>query len=333
MLQRRQFLKFSPDPAPTTENYWLHISRAVMACRFEITLPVRETKGVSIANQALDDAERLEQQLTIFKESSEVSFINRGAAERAIKVSPALFQFLLLCQVLYKATEGAFDITSAPLSRCWGFLKRQGRIPDFDEIETAKSFVGNDKLLLDEASQTIRFAHKGVEINFGSIGKGYALDYLKRRVQSRVKTALLSAGASSFCAIGKGDFGHDGWAVGIRHPRYQDKRLALLKLRDCAMATSGNEEQFFEYEGKRYGHIIDPRTGNPAQGVASVTVIAQSAAIADALATAFYVGGRELAERYCSTHPNVLVIMLEASVEQPIVSGNYHGCEVEITGE
>jgi thiamine biosynthesis lipoprotein len=311
----------------------MHISRAVMACRFEITLPAREANGVSVANQALDEAEHLEQQLTIFKETSEISFINRNAATYAVKVSPALFQFLLLCQSLYRATEGAFDITSAPLSRCWGFFKRQGRIPDFNEIETAKSFVGSDKLLLDEESSTIRFAHNGVEINLGSIGKGYALDCLKSKLRSRMKTALLSAGSSSFCAIGKGDFGHDGWSVGIRHPIYKDRRLALLKLRDCAMATSGSEEQFFEYEGKHYGHIIDPRTGSPAQNVASVTVIAQSAALADALATAFYVGGRELAERYCSTHPHVLVIMLEAFAEHPIVSGNNHHCEVEIVGE
>lgn len=333
MLPRRQFLKFSPSPVPPTENYWLHISRAVMACRFEITVPVWQSSGVSFANQALDEAERLEQQLTIFKETSEVSFINRNAAANAVKVSPALFQFLLLCRSLYEATEGAFDITSAPLSRCWGFLKRQGRIPDFNEIETARLLVGSDKLVLEESSGTIRFAHKGIEINLGSIGKGYALDCLKSKMRSRVKTALLSAGSSSFYAIGKGDIGHEGWSVGIRHPIHKNRRLALVKLHDCAMATSGDEEQFFEYEGKRYGHIIDPRTGNPAQSVASVTVIAQSGASADALATAFYVGGRELAERYCSTHPNVLVIMLEAFAEHPIILGRNHQCEVEIVSE
>lgn len=333
MLPRRQFLKFSPTPVPPTENYWLHISRAIMACRFEITIPVWESSGVRTANQALDEAERLEQQLTIFKETSEVSFINRNAAANTVKVSPALFQFLLLCRSLYRETEGAFDITSAPLSRCWGFFKRQGYLPDSHEIETAKSLVGSDKLLLDEPSGTIRFARKGTEINLGSIGKGYALDCLKSKMRSCVKTALLSAGSSSFYATGKGEIGHDGWSVGIRHPVHKNRRLAVVKLRDCAMATSGDEEQFFEYGGKRYGHIIDPRTGYPAQSVTSVTVIAQSAASADALATAFYVGGRELAERYCSTHPNVLVIMLEAFAEHPVISGSNHQCEVEIVSE
>ena len=333
MLQRRQFLKFSPTPPPTSENYWLHISRPIMACRFEVTLPIRDRRGISFANQALDEADRLEQQLTIFRETSEVSFVNRNAALKAVRVSPSLFELLRLCQSLYRETEGAFDVTSGPLSHCWGFLKRQGRIPVTDEIEKAKSLVGSEKLLLDREYCTIGFERPGVEINLGSIGKGYALDRLKGTLGKRVTSALLSAGSSSLCAIGSGDSGQRGWVVGIRHPRQTDRRLAVLKLRDSAMATSGAEEQFFEYEGKRYGHIIDPRSGFPAAGVASVTVVAQSAAIADALATAFYVGGRELAERYCSTQREVLVIMLESGAQHPIVLGSNHQCEVEVIGE
>lgn len=333
MLQRRQFLKFSQTAPQKTDKYLQHISRAIMACRFEVTVPVWQNQGIRLANQALDEAARLEQQLTIFKESSEVSFINRNAASKAVTVSPALFQFLLLCKSLYSATDGAFDITSAPLSRCWGFLKRQGRIPSAAEIADAKMLVGSDKLILDEASGRVEFALEGVEINLGSVGKGYALDCLRDKLRGGVKTALLSAGSSSFCALGEGGEGQNGWQLGVRHPKHLNRRLALLKLRDCAMATSGAEEQFFEYEGRRYGHIIDPRTGSPVQSVASVTVITRSAATADALATAFYVGGRELAERFCETHKNVLVIMLEANAERPVVIGDFQQCEWEIVSE
>jgi FAD:protein FMN transferase len=304
-----------------------------MACRFEVTLPIRDRFGINLANQALDEADRLEQQLTIFRETSEVSFINRHAASKAVSVSPSLFELLRLCQALYRQTAGAFDITSGPLSQCWGFLKRQGRIPDSTEIEEAKSLVGSNKLLLDCEASTIGFERPGVTINLGSIGKGYALDRLKGTLGKRARSALLSAGSSSLCAIGSGDSGQRGWVVGIRHPRYRDRRLAVLRLRDSAVATSGDEEQFFEYDGKRYGHILDPRSGFPAQSVASVTVVAQSAAIADALATAFYVGGRELAEQYCSTHRDLLVIMLESGAQQPIVLGSNHQCEVEVIGE
>jgi thiamine biosynthesis lipoprotein len=301
-----------------------------MACRFEVTMPGRETAGVSVANQALDFADRLEQQLTIFRDTSEVTFINRHAGLKAVRVSPSLFQLLHLCQSLYRETEGAFDITSSPLSQCWGFLKRQGRIPDINEIENAKALVGSDKLVLDNSSSTIRFAMPEVQINLGSIGKGYALDCLQTDMRNRIKTALLSAGSSSLLAIGSGEPGQNGWTVGIRHPRYTDKRLAVLRLRDTAMATSGDEEQFFEYEGRRYGHIIDPRTGIPAEKVSSVTVVTQSGAVADALATAFYVGGLELAEFYCSTHPGTLVILLPAQADKPVILGNNHQCEVEI---
>ena len=337
MLPRRQFLKFSPDPpAPSEshclEDHWLHVSRRVMACRFEVLLPAHEPAGVEVSALALDEADRLEQQLSIFRESSEVSFVNRNAALGAVAVTPALAGLLRLCLQLYGETDGAFDITSGPLSRCWGFLRRQGRIPDAAEIDTAKPSVGSDKLLVDDAALTVRFARHGVEINLGSIGKGYALDRMKALLRRRVKTALLNAGASSFCAMGGAHTGR-GWEVGIRHPRRQDRRLAVLRLRDVAMATSGDEEQFFECEGRRYGHILDPRTGYPAAGVASVTVVARSAAMADALATAFYVGGRRLAERYCLTHPEILVVLLETAAAAPTIVGDESLCDVEVIRE
>ena len=304
-----------------------------MACRFEVTLPVWEQAGVIAARQALDEVDKLEQQLSIFRESSEVSFINRNAALGPVRVEASLFSLLLSCQELYRETEGAFDITSGPLSRCWGFVKRQGRIPEPLELEEAKSLVGSDKLLLVCESRTVRFARHGVEINLGSIGKGFALDRIAATVRDRVQTALLSAGSSSMRAIGSGERGHGGWSVGVRHPRHQDRRLAVLRMRDCAMSTSGSEEQFFEHDGKRYGHIVDPRSGRPASGVSGVTVIAPSAATADALSTAFYVGGPFLAERYCSNHPDTLVLMLESGAHHPVIFGSNKKCEMEIVNE
>jgi thiamine biosynthesis lipoprotein len=304
-----------------------------MACRFEVTLPLADRAGVPVAQLALEEVNRLEQQLTVFRRDSEVSFINRQAAAGPVRVEPSLFALLLLCHDLYRETEGAFDITSGPLSRCWGFLKRQGRIPEADELEQARSLVGSDKLILDRKSCTIRFAQPGMEINLGSIGKGYALDAAAALIGRRVRTALLSAGSSSMRAIGSGGRGARGWMVGVRHPRDKSRRLAVLHLRDAALSTSGSEEQFFEHNGQRYGHIIDPRSGLPAQQVVSATVIAPSAAVADALATAFYVGGAELAASYCSAHPDISAILLESGSEQPQVFGDNSKCEVEIINE
>lgn len=301
-----------------------------MACRFEVTLPPRDRAGVAVACEALDEIDELEDQLTIFRENSEVSLINRRAAFAPVRVDPALFALLSLCQKLYRETEGAFDVTSGPLSHCWGFLRRENRVPMPDEIEAAMSCVGSDKLLLDNEALTVGFERSGVRINFGSIGKGYALDRVAAKMRGRVSAALLSAGSSSILAFGSGDEGRRGWSIGVRDPRHLDRRLAVLRLRDGAMSTSGSEEQSFVHEGHRYGHVIDPRSGCPADRVAGVTVVAGSAAVSDALATAFYVGGPELAERYCARHPEVLAIMLESNANRPVVIGSSRACEVEI---
>ncbi|HSQ19511.1 MAG TPA: FAD:protein FMN transferase [Blastocatellia bacterium] len=304
-----------------------------MACRFEVTLARRATAGVAVANKALDTADRIEEQLSVFRDSSYVSFINRSAASKPVRIERSLWELLIQCRQLHRDTDGAFDVTSAPLSRCWGFLRRQGRIPRQDEIQEALAVVGSDRLRFDHETRTIRFERPGVELNFGSIGKGYALDRMSDVIRRSVQTALLSAGSSSLLAIGAGDRRQRGWKVGIRHPGAKDKRIALVRLRDCAMSTSGSEEQFFEHEGKRYGHIIDPRSGQPAEGIASASVIAASAALTDALATAFYVGGVKLAERYCASHPGVMAILLESGADTAVVIGGNDNCNVEILSE
>jgi len=328
MLQatRRAFLSLRQNRVAPAEECWLHVNRKAMACRFEVTLPMTTECGVSIASEALDEVEEIEKQLSVFKEESAISLVNRNAASHAVRVDRRLFDLLALCKGLHDETEGAFDITSGPLTRCWGFLKREGRLPSHSEIENAKSLVGSEKLLLDAASSTVEFRQPGVEINLGSIGKGYALDFVSKHFKKAKEPALLSAGASSFLATGSAR----AWLVGVRHPRAKQKRLASVRLHECAMSTSGSEEQFFESGGRRFGHIIDSRSGWPADKVSSVTVIADSAARSDALATAFFVGGRDLAARYCEKHDDVLAIMLEADVHHPILIGKNKHCVVEL---
>ena len=328
MLQatRRAFLSLRQSRVAVGEECWLHVNRTAMACRFEVTLHGSTECGVSVASEALDEVEEIEKQLSIFKEESAVSLLNRNAASNAVRVDRALFNLLTLCKQLHDETDGAFDITSGPLTRCWGFLKREGRLPSNSEIENARALVGCSKLLLDAASSTVQFKQPGVEINLGSIGKGYALDVVSEHFKRAHEPALLSAGASSFLATGS----TRAWLVGIRHPLAKLRRLASVRLRECAMSTSGTEEQFFESNGRRFGHIIDSRTGWPTEKVSSVTVVADSAARSDALATAFFVGGLELAERYCKQHNNVLAIMLEADAQHPIMIGSNRQCDVQL---
>lgn len=328
MLQatRRAFLSLRQSRVASAEEFWLHVNRKAMACRFEVTLQQSTECGVSIASEALDEVEEIEKQLSVFKEESVVSLLNRNAASRAVRVDRPLFDLLTLCQKFHNETEGAFDITSGPLTRCWGFLKREGRLPSNSEIDNAKALVGSDKLRLDAASSAVQFQQPGVEINLGSIGKGYALDVVSEHFKKSNEPALLSAGASSFLATGS----TRAWLVGVRHPRAKQQRLASVRLHECAMSTSGSEEQFFESGGRRFGHIIDSRTGWPAEKVSSVTVVADSAARTDALATAFFVGGRELAERYCGKHKGVAAIMLEANALRPVVIGENRNYEIEL---
>ncbi|MFN9741730.1 MAG: FAD:protein FMN transferase [Acidobacteriota bacterium] len=301
-----------------------------MACRFEVTLPGEVETGVREASLALDGVARLESQLSIFREESLISRINREAARRAVEVEPGIFDLLVRCRDLSPATAGAFDITSGPLSRVWGFTRRAGRVPTREELGAARSLVGIDGLCLDPASLTVAFGRSGMEINPGSVGKGYAVDQVASRLRRQQIPALISAGYSSILALGQ------IWTIGIRDPRSPvetGRRLAVVRMRNLALGTSGSEEQSFEYLGVRYGHIIDPRTGWPAPPGRSVTVIAPAAELADGLATAFYIGGEPMARQYCETHPGIVVVMLDAGASRPTVIGDHPQCEVAIVNK
>ena len=186
MLTRRELLRFSGNRKTTEDGYWLHLSRRrPWPAVLKRPLPVSDRSGVNLTRNALAEVDSLEQQLTIFRENSEVSYINRTAATGSIRVEKSLFALLILCQKLSGETKGAFDITSGPLSDCWGFLRRQGRIPEPHEIEAARALVGADHLVLDRTSRTIRFRRAGVQINLGSIGKGYALDRISATIEKQ----------------------------------------------------------------------------------------------------------------------------------------------------
>jgi thiamine biosynthesis lipoprotein len=301
-----------------------------MACRFEVTLASWDAGWVPAARAALNQIDRIEDELSVFRAGSVTSAINRTAAAEAVEIDEPVFTLLCLAADIHRATAGAFDITSTPLSRCWGFLQREGRLPSPEAIEAARSVVGCKAVQLDAVRRTVRFARAGVELNLGAIGKGHALDRVAVDMRgSGVTDALLSAGRSSLLALGGQNESEHGWQVEIVLPRASGKPLARVWLRDAALGTSGAGEQFVEVDGIRYGHVIDPRTGWPASGVLSASVIASSAAVADALSTAFLVGGVELAERYCAEHPEVVALVTpDDGSESPRVFGHHPGATV-----
>jgi FAD:protein FMN transferase len=298
----------------------IHVSRRAMACEFEVRFPAeRYPQGTESALQALDLVEAWEEQISYFRPTSELSRVNLLAAEEPVELTPPLFELLRLAMTLYEETAGAYDITSAPLWEAWGFARRSGELPSQAQLAEARSLVGGHLLELDEARRTVRFRRPGVRINLGSIGKGHALDVCGGRLLAAgMADFLLHAGQSSVSARGfptpgppqTEPSGGQPWEIGVRHPWKPGRRLAVVRLRDRALGTSGGQFQSFRHRGRRYGHILDPRSGWPAEGVLSTTVVASTAAMADALSTAFYVMGPERSLDYCRTHPGIGAIVI-----------------------
>jgi thiamine biosynthesis lipoprotein len=291
----------------------LSLTRRAMACEFVIEFyEDLGTTAAEAAVAALDEIDRLEAQLTVYRDNSEVLELNRRAATQPVAVEPHLFGLLQLAQEISSETGRAFDITSGPLSQVWGFSRRQGRLPDPGEIEAALARVDSGAVLLDPPTRCVRFARPDVEIQLNSIGKGYALDRAAQHlIEGGQADFLLHGGSSSVLARGvqRGASPH-GWRVAVPHPYDRSRSIGELRLCDEAAGTAGSDTQFFEAGGRRYGHLLDPRTGWPAEGVLRATAVAATAAEADALATAFYVMGPGSVAEFCARHPQYKAVLV-----------------------
>jgi len=286
----------APAGADGGDLHTLVVGRDAMACRFEIVFNAGEVAdATALAVEALDLVDEIESRITVYRDESALTRLNAAAAAGWQPVDADLLQLLLLARAQGERTGGAFDMAAGSLVRTWGFLRRQGRTPTPEDLERARAAAGMRHVEIDEAGRRVRFTRPGIELNPGAIGKGWALDRVMDLLRDRgVDNALVHGGASSVRARGvhgPGLPGRRGWAVGVRHPLRPGRRLATVYLADAALGTSGSGTQFFIDRGRRLGHILDPRSGLPAAGVLSATVIAGSAAEADSLSTALYVLG------------------------------------------
>jgi FAD:protein FMN transferase len=310
-------------PPSSANALLLHLRRRAMATTFEIILPFGSPNAVQMGEEAFDLLDRLEEQMTVYRDSSEISRLNQSAFAGPVRIERRLFGLLALAAQIHRETEGAYDITAGALIKAWGFFRGPRRVPSEEQREAARQCAGMDKVTLDAERCMVRFNQTGIEINLGSIGKGYALDRMARKLRSRgCRRMLLHGGASSVYAGGCPAEEERGWQVAILHPWDRRRRLARVWLRDRALGTSAATHQHLEYNGKKLGHLLDPRTGWPASGIASASVLAPSAAEADALSTAFYVGGLEIARRYCDSHRGIAAILLpEGEGTEPVAIG------------
>lgn len=290
----------------------VRLSARIMACDFSIIMNPGLTEQIEAAGEALEIISAIEGWLSIYRDSSELSVVNRTAGDTAVHIRCELFELLQNAIEIHLRTDGAFDMATGSLTRLWRTCRREHRIPLQNEIDFALQHAGLSHVELLPESQSITFRQPGIVLDPGAIGKGYALDEARDWLQKHAHgpgSFLLHGGHSSLFGQGEHN-GHPGWPVGIGNPLFTEKRLGTLLLCDQAMATSGSNIQFFRHEGKRYGHILDPRTGWPIDGMLSVTVLAPSAALADALSTAFFVMGVEKARLCCENWPEVGAILL-----------------------
>jgi len=263
-----------------------------MATTFSIVLSGDDRGRMEqAADAAFDEVHRLERLLSNYKPDSEWSEVNRTAAIRPVRVSAELFQLLSNCLTYSRQSGGAFDITVAPLMKVWGFYNGEGALPRPADVTDALTRVGHRHVRLDAAAQTARFDRVGVELDPGGIGKGYAVDRMVEVLrQSGIHTALVSVGSSIY-GLGAPPDEAAGWRITIRAPDDENTSAAEVFLRDMSLSTSGSYEKFFWADGRRYAHIIDPRTGYPADGTASVSVMAPRTIDSEAWAKPFFING------------------------------------------
>jgi len=291
----------------------LRLSRQAMGTEFQVVLAGEDERHLEqAANLALEEVERLDRQLSLYRPESDLSAINARAAQGPVLVEPGFFRLLERAAEITAATEGAFDVTVGPLMRCWGFFRGQGALPPPAKIAEALGRVGMAHVELDPEERTVRFDRPGIEIDLGAIGKGYAVDRMVALLrESGAESALVHGGYSTICALGRPPEG-EAWPLGIRHPFDAERTLVPVPLRDRALSTSGNYEKFFTFEGVVYSHVLDPRTGRPAPGMLSAGALNASATDSDALSTAFFVLGAEKTRAYCRTRPEVAAVLVTA---------------------
>src|SRR5579859_1732649 len=295
------------------------VARNAMATRFEIVLHGDNAVALRAAgDEAITEIERLEAQLSLYRPSSEISRVNAHAAERPVTVSPQVFRLLQTAKQLHDETGGLFDISIAPLVRCWGFMGGTGKLPTEEEVAEARAVTGMNLVELEAKELTVRFARPGVMLDLGAIGKGYAIEQCVALLkEAGVTSALLQGGTSTVHAIGHPpDANH--WKVAIEYPPRQNKDDQPeyhrdVELCDEAMSVSAVWGRSFEAEGKVFGHVLDPRSGRPVMGALLSAITLPSATETDALSTALLVAGAAGHDQVATLRPQARMLVISKS--------------------
>ncbi len=283
----------------------------LMGSRFDITVVANDSiKSNKYIDTAVAEITRIEKLISSWDVNSQTSAINKNAGIKPVNVAVELFNLIERAIGISKLTDGAFDISYASMDRIWQFDGSMTEMPSEEKIKASVAKVGFQNIILDSENSTVFLKLKGMKIGFGAIGKGYAAD--------KAKSLLIKKGVASGIINASGDMNTWGkqpdgsqWKVAITNPLNKNKVFALLPITNGAVVTSGNYEKYVNFNGKRYTHIIDPRTGYPSTGIISVTVFAPKAELADALATSVFVMGKEAGLDRINQLPKVECIIID----------------------
>ena len=281
----------------------------LMGSAFEFVTVTDAVDPEDHIDTAIAEVRRMEALLTEFSDTSQTALLNRAAGIHAVEVDPEVYAMLHRSREIARLTQGAFDITAGVLKKLYDFRNKPATLPPRAAIDAALQRVGWDKIVLTPPGQ-VYLSELGMHIGFGAIGKGYAADKVKSVLQQQgVRSGVINA-SGDLTAWGTRPDGTP-WRVGIADPTAPERVLAWIPVHQASVATSGNYEQYFDLEGVRYSHNIDPKTGLPVRGIKSATVVSPSAELSDALATAVTVMGPSVGLHFIDQLPNTHCLIID----------------------
>jgi FAD:protein FMN transferase len=305
-------------PSRAVQAGWMSREEAIMGTAIRVELwHEAPAMGEAALDAVMEEMHRIDRAMSPFKPESELSRLNREATKRPVPVSEEMFELVARSIEFSKLSEGAFDITFAGVGHMFDY--RNGIKPTAEEIAEALPRINYRHIHLDRRQRTIRFLRDKVRIDLGGIAKGYAVDNCIALLKSRgVKEGLVVAGGDSRVL---GDRRGRPWMIGIRDPRRKDTMVAMLPLVDAAISTSGDYERYFEADGVRYHHILDPRTGMSATGVRSVTIVGPDATTTEGISKSAFIMGAERGVRFVESLPGVDAVIIDGDGEMHYTAG------------
>jgi FAD:protein FMN transferase len=319
------FIVYRGAAANEQSVYYRTTMDTLVELRFKAT---PSSKPDLIAEKTFTEMENLEVLLSRSLSSSEVRVINREAGEEPVPVEPETYQLVLQSLEYAGLSGGAFDPTIGPLIDLWGFLGQEYRLPGDVEIEAVLPLIDHGMVEINPDKKTVFLPRKGMALDLGGIAKGYiidrAVDFL---IDLGVKSAFINAGGD-IMLLGPGPE-NGPWRIGIRHPRKENRVIAVLNLESGAVVTSGDYERAFTVNDMNYHHLLDPDTGYPARSLASVTVVAETATAADALSTALFILGVEEGLKLIDKVPGTEVVFITTDLEIIVTEGLSDKIELE----